>query len=146
MQSEQTMQPTLCMLLGFRDFAHAEPFLDERTEPERRVVLRVRKGGYVVYEDDSDYLRMRRRDPKVVMMNARGLRMCVFVLAERMSDISVLYVTNVGHVLCAPGTTPMSASDAVWFDMYPMTYRYAYDRTASRQLPRENWDRIASTE
>jgi hypothetical protein len=121
---KNAMPPTLCMLLGFSDFAHAEPFLVGRVEEHLRVVLRVRSRGSVVYDDDSACPRMGRESPETLMMNARKLGLCVFVLAERMDDVAPKYSANVGHVLCAPGATPLSATSAVWFDIHSSAFTF----------------------
>ena len=112
-------QPTVCALIGFIDLQEALKLVPDKQIP---FVMLLARNGQVLYaqEKESD------KEPHFILMCARTLKLRVFVMCDRLTDLSPSHISCVSHLVCASSMcdaiTPQRS--LLWLKMDTMAFEF----------------------
>jgi hypothetical protein len=124
--------PTVCALTGFSTVEEALKIVPNKRIPF--VMLRASgRHGRVLHA--QEHLAPEApvapcNEPDFMLSNARSLKLRVFVLCDRFTDLSPHHRACVSHVVCASSTCAAvvpHCNDVLWLDLETMNFAFLLD-------------------
>jgi hypothetical protein len=112
-------QPTVCALIGFHDLQEALKLVPDKQIPFVMLLARDRQ---VLYAQDY----VNDKEPHFILTYARTLKLRVFVMCDRFTDLSPSHISCVSHLVCASSMcaaiTPQPS--LLWLKMDTMAFEF----------------------